>query len=325
MACAELTSIGPTFLEDAIEMVKTRLDDYLQPISPARADPLHAENNMKDAGVPLLNFRQDQPKEGESNNNFGPWIVRGLQEVDAMLGRRVADPLTGGTDLAVNVMMRQNLLGDDRCLVVQIDKLPLPSNVDGTLFSSHDTLTETVITLDAVKVCGLDTFTHFSSLAALGNHTLQNEFKWKFLTVVLDVTVDIRPSTLPDSLLIDPEPIRLIEKIKIEFGIDNLDVAFSLLLAINEEQVLGVEIGSLLRSENFLVCFLSVMHKMQVSGLDVRAGNIRDPVLNGFVSPGVDRVVSSMVEVAFLAYESSFIHALPGAFQGTRESDSLSC
>jgi len=301
-------------------MLKNKIDSFLQPVPPERSDPLYPERSM-DSSVDktLVSFLPAQTKDGEDDDtqNFGPWIVQGLQEVGAMLGSEVDDPLSGGTDLAVNVMLRERLLGDDRCLAVEIDKLPLPADVDGTLFRSHDVLTETVIVLDAVKVCGLDTFTHFSSLKPLGNYTLQNEFKWEYLTVVLDVTVDIRPSTLEDSILIDPDPVNIVEKIKIDFGVDNLDVVFSLLMAIDEERLLSVELGSLLQSENFLVCFLSVLQKMQVAGLNVRVGNIRDPVLKNFVSLGVDRVVSSMVEVAFLAYESSFIRAVPGAFQGT--------
>jgi hypothetical protein len=64
-------------------------------------------------------------------------------------------------------------------------------------------------------------------------------------------------------------------------------------------------------------CLLSVLFETQVAGLEVSIGNIREPVLEGFVSVGIDRVVSNSAKAAFIMYEAVILQSIPSMFQST--------
>jgi hypothetical protein len=311
VACEELSSLGSTFLDDLMARAKSELDYYFEPLPPALSDPLVAERNMEvPEGVTLLNFQ-------ETGNTIGAWFNQALKEVDSMLGEVVEDPegpTADNRDLGVNVFLRDLLLDSDRALSIRVSDLP-GDTFDGVLFQSHDKLTETTITLDAVKIYGLDTFRHFEPLIDIGMHTLKNEFRWDYLTIELDITIEIKPSSLPDSILIDPDPVNIVEVIKISFGVDELDVVIAVMAAIDQEKLGNLHLGSLLHTANIWPCFASVLRDFEITGLDVSFTNIREPVLEGFISPGVDRIVSSAVEAAFLMYEPTLIRAMPSIFQ----------
>lgn len=154
-------------------------------------------------------------------------------------------------------------------------------------------------------------------LTAIGKYTLENAFHLDFVTVEMDLEVKIKPSTKDDAVISGANPgLELKESIKVKFGVDNLDVKLALLMAINEDRFKALEIGGILQSANLFACFASVLHKLGLSGFDVSVGSVRDPVLEGFVSRGIDRVVSEAVEAVFLMYEPTFLRALPAMFQG---------
>lgn len=121
----------------------------------------------------------------------------------------------------------------------------------------------------------------------------------------LDLAVKIKPSTNEDSIIEVPNSnSHVSESIKVKFGVDDLNVVAALLVAVDEDRFKALEIGGILHSENILACVATVVHELLLSGFDVSVGGIRHPVLSGFVSPGIDRIVSSAVEAVFEMYES---------------------
>jgi len=163
---------------------------------------------------------------------------------------------------------------------------------------------------------GARSHSEFISFTAIGLYTLQNAFHLDFVTVELDLRVSIKPSKKEDSIVEMPNSnAEITEFIQVKFGVDNLNVAAALLIAINEDRFKALEIGSILRSENLLSCFAAVVYELAISGFDVSVGSIRHPMLSGFVSSGIDRVVSSAIEAVFQMYEPVFLRALPSIFQ----------
>ena len=131
------------------------------------------------------------------------------------------------------------------------------------------------------------------------------------------MTVNVKASSKEDSIIDVPDGNKAItETIKVDFGVDTLNVDLAVLMAIDENRLKALEVGGILISGNLLACFLATLHELAVSGFDVSVGSIRDPVLTGFISPGIDRLVSEGIEAVFLMYESTFLRALPAIFQG---------
>jgi hypothetical protein len=73
----------------------------------------------------------------------------------------------------------------------------------------------------------------------------------------------------------------------------------------------------LLTINNLVGCLLSSIVQAKFTGLQVDVRNVREPVLTGFVSKGVDRVVSQAVQALFIMYEAVLIEAIPNVFQTT--------
>ena len=306
VACSELTALGDTLSNDVLAMAADTIDPFLQPLTVADTDPLAAEKALEiPEGMVLLDFQ-------DTENVIGGWYDAALQQVDALLGVEVEDG-AGSRDLGINVFLRKYVLDEDRAFTMNVADLPLESG--GVLLQRHDKLTETTIILDGLKVFGIDTFTKFKPLQNIGQYTLQNEFAWEYLTVELDVTIDMKPSTKPDSIINGSDGKNVVEKIKISLGVDQVDTAISILLAIDQQALGSLKLGPMLNTSNLLTCLVSALHNVELSEMSVSIGDIREPSLDGFVSPGIDRVVSQSVKAMFLMYEPTLLSAIPGAFQ----------
>jgi len=84
-------------------------------------------------------------------------------------------------------------LDENKALVVNVEQL---LGMDGINLALHDNFTETNISLEEVRIYGLDSMTKFDPLVIFGNYTLRNEFSWEFLQIEIDLSVDIQPSSL---------------------------------------------------------------------------------------------------------------------------------
>jgi hypothetical protein len=309
VACSELGSLGTSFVQDMLQIADKTLQGYQSlNMEPELLDPLYLEQTADlPEDLAPLNLQ-------DMDSIAGGLFNQALQAVDGLFGNVVPDPEgPTDTDLGINIMLRSTLLDADRALVLDVDQF----GMDAVVFQGHDQLTQSAITINQVKVLGLDTMTKFNSLDPIGIHTLQNQLTWDFLTLEFDVTVDIKPSTLEDAVLQDATSSGISERILIDFGVRNVDVVASLFLVIDQDALGGMELGSLLSLENLLPCFMSIIHDVQLSGLSVDPQNLDVPTLTGFVSPGLDRVITGAVEAAFDMYSGALAETIPNIFQVT--------
>jgi len=307
------------FLCDQLEQMATNvasdwlqtLDDSLAQYPPSVVDMLASEDALVvPDSVQLLDFQQ----EGGTVAAMREWVNQVLQEAIGYVAKSVEDPATGNTTtLNANVLVRQHLLDDGGAYRVDFGG-------DGMLmfFDGHDRLSETKIMLEGMNVYGLDTLTSLAALETVGNQTIQSELSMDYLRAELDVSIVIKPSTLSDSLIVDPTSSNVVEeRVKIKFGIDNVRASASLTLAIDKDKLGALRLGSLLNTQMVQPCFLSTLFALEVGGLSVEVDDIQPPILEGFVSQGIDRVVSSSVDAAFLVYERTLLQAMPGLFHVT--------
>jgi len=310
IACQELDSLATSMGEDFLTFAGDLINQYLGGLGDQ--DPLAAEKALNPPeSVQLLNFK-------DTGNIIGEWFDQILEQADNLLGNQQEDA-DGGTDLGVNVFLRDFLLDNEGALTVDVSKI-LSDGV--ILLDTHDKLTQTTMTLKAVKCYGLDTLTKFDPLLGIGNYTLQNALKWEYLTMELDIEIKIRPSTLDDAVISNPSNTEVTENMRIDFGIDNVDAVVTLLAGIDQKALGQLALGSILHTDNLFSCFLSSIYDVQLTQLAVQIGNVRNPTLSGFVSPGIDRVVKRSVKALFLMYEVLLLKAAPKFF-GTKVKDIL--
>jgi hypothetical protein len=308
VACTELGDLGTTLLQDALSFADTFLEPYLAPLTGPRADPLHPEKSMVvPSDMRLMNFRT-------TDDSIGAWFNSLLTSVDDLLGARVVDPNSpngSGKDLGVNKIMRDSILEPDRSFTMDIEKL----GFNNVIFEGHDMMSKTVIRLDSVKAYGLDTLKTFDPLVAIGSHTLQSHLLWDTLSLDIALTLEITASSTDDAVIVDANPKTVIEQIVIKVAVDELDVMLSVLLAINQDKLGDLGLGSLLDTTTILPCLLNCLHKVEIAGLSVNVKDIINPELIGFISVGLDRIISTAVNALFGMYEPVVKKALPNIFQ----------
>lgn len=301
--CEELQSLSETLVTDVLKGVDGRMEEYM---SAPPSDPLRSEGALViPENIKIVDF--------QDKTTWKKWLDQMLDDAMTFLTKRVEDD-TYGNEMNVNALIRENFLEDGAFLL----------DVDGdlTLYEGHDKFLQSTILLDSVKVFGLDTLRSFEPLVDVGKYTLQNEFSFRYLTMEVDITMELKPSTKPDSIFVNRDGSGVAagrsgisEKVKIKFGVEDLNATAAILLAVDENKLGGVSLGSLLDTENIFGCFLSTLFGVQVSALSVEVGNMQPPTLEGFVSPGIDRIVTKSVDAAFLMYKSTMLNAAPGFFR----------
>jgi len=312
-ACEELGTLGSTFVQDMIDMVGDYLNPYLEPLPAEETNATVAESLME---VPPEVRLMDFQAEGEEQS----WFWGALKQVDGALGVWLIDPNTpreGGKDLGINIALRENILNEKREFVIEMADLPF--NFDPVIYEGQDQLTDTSIRLDTVRILGLDTFNAFSPFEPVGHHTLQNTFGWDFLSFEVDVTMDIKPSSSPESMLAQTSDrsLHIIEKVTMRIGVDNVNATLSFLAAVDEDAFGALRLGPLMHEDNIVPCFMSSLFRAEVTVLEAKVDNIREPSIEGFIDKGIDNIITNAVNAAFLMYESVFIKAMPNIFQTT--------
>jgi hypothetical protein len=311
MACGELSQIGTTLVGNMVDLAESNLAPYVGDLDESLTDPLYPERNLKIPSTLIpLNLQDTEGAIGKVFDDI-------LHFVDTSLGSTISgqgDNSTTGDDLAINVMLRSLFLDKDQALTVDASKLPMSSPL---LFEGHDRITQFSATLNHVRIFGLDTFTRFNSFRNIGRYTIQNELTWESLRIEFDVTVDIKPSSLDNAILQDSTSPGISEQIGIGFTVDQVDAEASLLLVLDKEAIGSMELGSLFYSEHLLPCLRSVIHQVEVAGLDIDPKYVNEPYLNGFLSPGLDQFLTEAAGAAFVMYEGVLRNAIPNIFQSS--------
>ena len=62
-------------------------------------------------------------------------------------------------------------------------------------------------------------------------------------------------------------------------------------------------------------CLTSTIHELELTSMTMEASDVLTPSISGLVSPGIDRVLSSAMDAAFLMYEPHMLKASPSYFQ----------
>eukprot|EP00934_Nitzschia_sp_Nitz4_P006159 Nitzschia sp. Nitz4//scaffold358_size24170//3784//11028//NITZ4_008429-RA/size24170-augustus-gene-0.44-mRNA-1//1//CDS//3329548996//6149//frame0 len=305
VACRELGSIGTTFLGTLLDLADSKLDPYSGSVGEEYTDPLYVEKHLVlPSDLVALDFI-------EPDNAVSKMFAQVLDALELYLATSVSDG-SSGTELVVNKMIRDYILDDERAFTIQASQLPLETT---EIFTAHDNLFETTMSLNSMKIYGLDNMTRFNPFNEIGSHTLQNELTWSDLSVAFDLTVDMKPSSLEDAILQDPTSNGITEQITIAVGVDNLDLTASLLVVIDEDKLGSIELGSLMETTDIVPCLFSVLHQVELVGLIVDPNLIDEHALSDFISPGLDKLFTDSAAAAITLYTGVLRESLTNIFQ----------
>ncbi len=310
-ACSSLQTQGVNFLnEDLFTMISESLIDFTTSESTGVSDAASMESNTDFDITKALNFRKIA--DTEIGNLFEVALVQ-------------LDQLFGGNDeeLGINNLLRSYILNENGAFVLKFDGLLK----DASSFELHDKLTKTRISLEEVRVYGLDSLTKFDPLVVVGDHTLRNEFSWKSLRMEIDAVLDMQSSSLENAILKQNEGSSqdgIVEEITIQIGAENIDVVASLFALIDIEGLEGLTFGSVLSltdtaDDTWLIsCLMSAVQDLRFAELSILPEQINLPRLEGFLDDGIDRIISKLAEIAFEMYHDFLVEdILPIMMQST--------
>ncbi|KAG7337284.1 hypothetical protein IV203_026828 [Nitzschia inconspicua] len=305
--CRELEAVLQGQTKDFLTFAKRMLNKYTNKNSLVTDENLIAQEREveKSSNLQLLNLQQQETE-------FGRWInellIQGVKHFNAP----IPTP-DGGNELQVNKLLRSFVLDENGALLLD--------QAEGGLavFEVHDILTETSIVVDRVKLIGLDTLTRFDPFSVMsgGKYTLQTTLGWKYLGLEIDATFTIRPSTRPDSIIVETgnsaQPV--VEKVSGYVAVRDLVANTSLLAAIDKSALENLRLGSLLSTDHVMNCLLSTIHSLEWTSMTVEAADVLTPSVSGLVSPGIDRVLTSAIDAAFIMYKPNMLNGAPSYFQ----------
>jgi len=300
-ACSEFSTRGAEFLNN----------DMFTMVTETLLSLANAEDNVGDT-------------KALQQNDLNATQALNFRDIERVLSR--FDQLFRGDDniLSVNNFLRSYLLDENGTLVLKITEL---LGKDAMNFELHNELTKTLITIQEVRIVGLDSMTKFDPFLVDGDHTIRNEFSWNSLDFSIDVLLDIRPSSLEDAILkqdIGSEQEGIVEQITIEIGAKDIDVFASIFALIDIETLGGLTIGSLLALTNVedyewvRSCLMSAVKALHFIDLQISPQQINAPTLKGFIDDGLDRILSDLTEIAFeMYYELLLDDVLPAMIRNT--------
>ena len=292
--CDELNKLSQTQIAEMLREADKTLADFFA----VNMDPLQSEIDLDTSSdVKLMDLRDEL-------RTANRWLDKILTFVVDFTTQTVTDS-QGNLDMNLNVFIRESFLQDGA--------LVLETNLE--LFRDHNRFVNATVALNQVKIIGLDQIKTFEPFNKIGRYTVQNKLSWDVILVELDISLEIQASTREDSVFESPNTAGTQEKIKITFGVQDVQMLFSILLAVDENKLGALRLGSLMFSDRIVDCLLSSVHDLHFSGLSLQIGDVQPPIMTGFVARGIDRVVSDLVDASFLIYESAMLKAAPGFFQ----------
>ena len=326
IVCGEIAKLGDTMFADILNMTGTMLADWLPPLNATWTDPLLAEASFvpDDPDMDLLDFSQNTSDtnsisifDNETLISFGDLFVQVLDRANKYLGAVTTDEETGQQEMGINMLLQKYLLDENGAFAFSLDA---SETVDGEASNAfldiHDALTKTQIRMNSVRLTGLDTLTSFNPFIAVAKHTLSNKLVWEQISLLVDLTIVIEPSSREDAIFTSSNPVSITENITLSIDFVNIDMLLSIFVPINEAKIGELTLGSLLDPVGLFPCFLSAVEAVEISGIDVTLGDMTAPVLDGFISVGTDRILSDFAEAIFAAYKPTMLRAIPGIFQG---------
>jgi hypothetical protein len=69
-----------------------------------------------------------------------------------------------------------------------------------------------------------------------------------------------------------------------------------------------------LKWDGVVPCIVSTLFDLEIPSLTILS-NVQEPTLEGFVSPGIDRIVTDAALAALRSYESVLLRSAPAFFQ----------
>ncbi|KAL3789344.1 hypothetical protein HJC23_006498 [Cyclotella cryptica] len=272
-------------LNEVILSVNGRLEPYLDQQSNAQ-DPLYLENTIE---VPT--------------NSDGNEIYVNFQQM------KWFDQIQTYVVDNVNSLINDTFLNNNGVLEVDTSLLD-----NARMEVDQSFMNGTNVTITSLTILGLDSLYGVELLEPIGKFTLQNSFKWKELTFILEMEATHDPSEISDVIVQKPDSPPITESFTMEMTFKEIAVDLSVLLGINMETLGELALGSILYIDNILPCIRSAVEHSAVTQLLVEVSQVSPPNITGFLDDQMNTAINMATDAFFYMYQSVLLQAVPSFF-----------
>ncbi|KAL3802096.1 LOW QUALITY PROTEIN: hypothetical protein HJC23_010852, partial [Cyclotella cryptica] len=195
------------------------------------------------------------------------WADLVLDKARGYLGRKHQNKY-GDHELGIINILQAFLLDDDSLLTIPITDQGFAAG--GVVLSLYN-----------VTLIGLDSFTSFSVLSLTGPQTFNNYAKLETLGVSVDMGLSIGDSN---------------ETVMASLILKDVELDVSLLMAIDQEILGSLKLGSVMHTSDIFFCILSVIHTVVLSRFVMDIGDIESFSLSGFVTDSTDNSIKNFTQ-----------------------------
>ena len=230
------------------------------------------------------------------NETFLSFLSGPIEQGNATVSDIVEDPMNENFgDLGINNILK-GMLDDDGVL-----SFPVNFAVDQTPVKAN------IVVVEA-RFMGLDSFKKMSLIKFIGPQTMQCEFEIE--TIDAEVTMSVttnHPQILNKNVT---------ENVTMAIGFNDIKFSAALFLAIKEQALKELKLGSLFKLSQLMPCAMQVVDNVNLTQLHLSVGKIKELKLEGFLSQDVKNTILQIHADIFKQYENDLLQAIPIASEG---------
>jgi hypothetical protein len=267
----------------AVAIAKSHADYDL-----VQKDPLRGQEDLEvDPSISLVDFTSLEASIGKRTN-------KAIEDFVASL------TATENNDLRINNVLRSTLLHEDGAVNIEFSDLDVGENGD------------LAVSLEILRLSGLDTISSISILDAIGTQTIRNEVSWDRLGVEFVVSL-----VTSEKDLVFGNKANTRENITFSLELAEIDMKLVMLLAIDRELLGSLQLASDSDVKHILPCLLSAARAANLTELDVSVGSIQNISVHGFLSSELSGASSSASRAIIDNYGELLLSAMPSFFDST--------
>jgi len=148
--------------------------------------------------------------------------------------------------------------------------------------------------LDSINIRGLESLFYVDIFNAIAPHTARSQFELGNLGIDLNLTISqqtIRP--------LDNKRIPWEEYLNVSLDFQDVDVDVTTLVAIDNDKLDDLRLGTFLNNAGFFSCIQSFMDSMFITGLHLNVGSMSDIKTEGFFSENAKNILISSYSTIF--------------------------
>ena len=176
-----------------------------------------------------------------------------------------------------------------------------------------------VLSLYNVTLIGLDSFTEFNVLNTTSPQQFNNKVRLETLGCSVQMGLSVKDSSSKQARMLLERGLNVdeLETITISLVFKDVEIDASIFLAMDQNLISSLKLGSILNVNHIFYCMLSTIHAVGVSQFMMHVGDINEFSISGFLSEETTNDIEDITAAVFAEYKTLILEAFPAFTSNT--------